>query len=97
MKRKRDEKEDESLEAEDKKKTLLNDGDEDVFTCNICLEKFEKIPDITHLNCDCNFYYHKDCLKKWWKSNKLKACPTCKQEKVRCRTLNNVRKKPRKE
>ena len=43
-------------------------------SCNICLEKFKWLENITEL--PCKHKYHSDCIYKWFKNSS--TCPTCR-------------------
>jgi hypothetical protein len=50
------------------------------FTCVICQEQIECVSSesvLEIINCDCNFYYHPECLLRWYIESK--TCPTCRK------------------
>lgn len=62
----------------------------DTFQCPICLEpcslsSLEDMHTIHTTSCDCQSYYHKDCLNTVLQEHK--KCPTCRKENVRYQTL----------
>ena len=46
------------------------------MTCTICLDGF-KLEDVI-FNIKCKHFFHKECLTKWLKLQKL--CPNCKKQ-----------------
>ncbi len=58
------------------------------FTCVICQEQIENVSTESVLeinNCDCNFYYHPECLLRWYIESR--TCPTCRKP-IRIRDIN---------
>lgn len=43
--------------------------------CSIC---FDPLQSGVKLKCDCQYYYHKACIKKWL--IRKSACPICKKD-----------------
>lgn len=56
--------------------TKNDDGEKDV--CSICICPFEKGDVIKLMPCNNKHIFHKDCIYKWLKHNKI--CPTCRKE-----------------
>lgn len=44
--------------------------------CTICCQEIENLNPITKLQCVCNYFYHKDCIEKWF--NTTLNCPLCR-------------------
>ena len=55
----------------------LNIENQDCNICNICLSNFKEKDNIRKM-LNCNHFFHKKCIDKWFiKSNTIK-CPICK-------------------
>jgi len=55
--------------------------------CTICFEKIY----FSFFTCICkrkNIYYHKSCIKEWYKQNKV--CPICKTKETREPFISNL-------
>jgi len=55
--------------------------------CIVCFEKIKKTNKLKICE-TCGNYYHKECLKKWWKKSPSfkNKCPTCL-----CKTIYSYR------
>lgn len=62
-------------------------------TCSICLENVT-FPANKFLNCECKYYVHYKCYKRWWKENK--KCIICHNTVLKAPTKHRFKKKSKK-
>jgi len=51
--------------------------------CPICLENMLSDDSLITMKCECQYFYHKECLESWLSSRKhlnTTFCPTCQNE-----------------
>lgn len=51
--------------------------------CPICLENLLSDQELVTMKCNCNYFYHQECLENWISSRKhldTIFCPTCQNE-----------------